>query len=127
MGLTVLVVDDSAVMRKIVCRTLKQAGYEPSDVLEASDGAQALDLFRSGEVDLVLSDWHMPNMDGLEFVRRLRELEGGDSRVPIVMVTTEGSEGKVEEATNEGVDGYITKPFTAESVREKLGPIVAAG
>ena len=126
MALRVLVVDDSSVMRKIVCRMLTQAGFTPTGVVEASDGAEALDKFKPAEIDLILSDWHMPNMDGLEFVRRIRALEDGTGkRVPIVMVTTEGAQAKMEEAKQLGVDGYVTKPFTPDSIKEKLTPILA--
>lgn len=124
MARRLLVVDDSSVMRKILCRVLTQAGFEPTGVVEASDDAEALEKYRPEEIDLILSDWHMPNMDGLEFVRQVRARDTADKRVPIVMVTTEGSQSKIEEAEKEGVDAYITKPFTPDGIKQSLGPII---
>jgi two-component system chemotaxis response regulator CheY len=104
--LKVLIVDDSAVMRKIVERALRQAGLEISEVLEASNGAEALVEVQKGSLDIILSDINMPVMDGLEFLRNLAKLEAGKG-VPVVMITTEGSEARVVEALSVGAKGYI--------------------
>jgi len=118
-----LIVDDSSVMRKIVERSLRQAGIELSQVLEAGNGAEALGIVREGLPDLILCDINMPVMDGLEFVRQVQAL-GTASNVPIVMITTEGSESHVVEALSHGARGYIRKPFTPDQVREHVLPLL---
>ena len=116
----VLLVDDSAVMRKIIQRNLKESGLVIDEFLEASDGKQALDVVNKSAVDLILCDWNMPNMSGIEFVKTLRSLNM-PKKIPIVMVTTEGSDAKMAEAKESGADGYLTKPFTADQLRDALG------
>lgn len=120
-----LIVDDSAVMRKIVERALRQAGLSLANVFEAASGVEALDIVRQQHVDLILSDINMPNMDGLEFLRQLRAQDLAPD-VPVVMITTEGSEDHVREAIVAGAQGYIRKPFTAEQVKERVLPLVGA-
>jgi two-component system, chemotaxis family, chemotaxis protein CheY len=118
-----LIVDDSSVMRKIVERSLRQAGIELEKVVEASNGAEALAALQSNMVDLILCDINMPVMDGLEFVRRVATVDSAKG-VPIVMITTEGSESHVVEALTAGARGYIRKPFTPEQVREHVLPVL---
>src|ERR1700733_6732812 len=120
-----LIVDDSSVMRKIVERALRQAGLDSLVVLEANNGAEGLDLLRSKQVDLILSDINMPSMDGLEFLRQIvaRKLAPG---IPVVMITTESSEEHVKEAIQAGARGYIRKPFTAEQVKQRVLPLLNA-
>jgi len=118
-----LIVDDSSVMRKIVERSLRQAGLELEKVVEAANGAEALAELSKNPVDLILCDINMPVMDGLEFVRQLHTVENGKG-VPVVMITTEGSEAHVVEALSAGARGYIRKPFTPEQVREHVVPVV---
>jgi two-component system chemotaxis response regulator CheY len=120
-----LIVDDSSVMRKIVERSLRQAGLEPLVVHEAASGVEGLDVLRTIAVDLILSDINMPMMDGLEFVRQIRaqNLARG---VPVVMITTESSEEHVRQAIQAGARGYIRKPFTAEQVKERVLPLLSA-
>ena len=120
----VLIVDDSSVMRKIVERSLRQAGLNLAQVLEAGNGAEALAVLRQGKVDLILCDINMPVMDGLEFVRQLPRVEHAKS-VPVVMITTEGSEGHVLQALSAGARGYIRKPFTPDQVKEHVLPVLA--
>jgi len=122
-ALRALIVDDSSVMRKIVERSLRQAGLELSQVLEASNGVEALSIAQEQEVDLILSDINMPVMDGLEFVRQLQGLENR-KRVPVVMITTEGSESRVVQALSSGACGYLRKPFTPDQVREHVLPVL---
>lgn len=120
----VLIVDDSAVMRKIVERALRQAGLDLGEVVEAGNGAEALiAVRRGGGLDLILSDINMPVMDGLEFLRNLmaEDLAKG---VPVMMITTEGSESRVVEALSAGARGYLRKPFTPEQVKERVAPLV---
>jgi len=117
-----LIVDDSSVMRKIVERSLRQAGLDLS-VMEAGNGAEALTILDTNSVDLILSDINMPVMDGLEFVRQLQTVEKLRG-VPVVMITTEGSETNVVQALSFGAKGYIRKPFTPEQVKEHVLPVL---
>jgi two-component system, chemotaxis family, chemotaxis protein CheY len=119
-----LIVDDSAVMRKIVERSLRQAGISLTQVLEASNGAEALGVLQDKQVDLILCDINMPVMDGLEFVKQLASLESAKG-VPVVMITTEGSESHVVQALSCGARGYIRKPFTPDQVKEHVVPVLA--
>jgi two-component system chemotaxis response regulator CheY len=121
----VLIVDDSSVMRKIVERSLRQAGLDPMVVLEAGSGTDGLEVLQGQSVHLILSDINMPSMDGLEFLRQIRgqNLAPG---VPVVMITTESSEEHVKQAILSGAQGYIRKPFTAEQVKERVLPLLAA-
>jgi two-component system chemotaxis response regulator CheY len=118
-----LIVDDSSVMRKIVERSLRQAGIELEKVVEASNGAEALSVLRDNPVDLILCDINMPVMDGLEFVRQIGTVEHAKG-VPVVMITTEGSESHVVEALSHGARGYIRKPFTPDQVKEHVLPVL---
>ena len=119
-----LIVDDSSVMRKIVERSLRQAGIEISQVLEAGNGAEALGVLQDNAVDLILCDINMPVMDGLEFVKQLSTVEKARG-IPVVMITTEGSETHVVQALSCGARGYIRKPFTPDQVKERVIPILA--
>jgi two-component system chemotaxis response regulator CheY len=118
-----LIVDDSAVMRKIVERSLRQAGLELAEVREAGNGAEALAVLSKAAVDLILCDINMPVMDGLEFVRRLKDVANAEG-VPVVMITTEGSESQVVQALSGGARGYIRKPFTPDQVKEHVLPLL---
>ena len=119
-----LIVDDSSVMRKIVERSLRQAGMELQQVLEAANGAEALGLLNENIVDIILCDINMPVMDGLEFVKQLPSVANAKG-VPVVRITTEGSEAHVVQAISAGARGYIRKPFTADQVKEQIIPILA--
>ena len=120
-----LIVDDSSVMRKIVERSLRQAGLDPLVVFEAGSGTDGLELLKTQQVELILSDINMPSMDGLEFLRQLRAQNLAPG-VPVVMITTESSEEHVKQAILSGAQGYIRKPFTAEQVKERVLPLVHA-
>lgn len=118
----VLIVDDSSVMRKLVARGLRQAGFSVDDIVEAGNGQEALDKLQvTADVDLILCDWNMPVMDGLTFVKSVRgsipEIKG----IPIIMVTTEGGEAKVNAAVAAGANGHIKKPFTPDVLKKTLG------
>jgi two-component system chemotaxis response regulator CheY len=119
----ILIVDDSSVMRKIVERSLRQAGLEIGDVVEAGNGIEALAAVKEGPFDLILSDINMPAMDGIEFLRQLVTVESAKG-TPVVMVTTEGSESRVVEALSIGAKGYIRKPFTPDQIKEHLSPLL---
>jgi two-component system, chemotaxis family, chemotaxis protein CheY len=120
----VLIVDDSSVMRKIVERSLRQAGIEIGQIFEAGNGAEALSVLKDSKVDIILCDINMPVMDGLEFIKQLPSVENAKS-VPVVMITTEGSEGHVVQALSAGARGYLRKPFTADQVKEHILPVLA--
>jgi two-component system, chemotaxis family, chemotaxis protein CheY len=114
-----LIVDDSSVMRKIVERSLRQAGLDPLVVYEANSGIEGLEVLKSKQVDLILSDINMPSMDGLEFLRQIRAQNLAPG-IPVVMITTESSEEHVKQAILAGAQGYIRKPFTADQVKERV-------
>lgn len=122
-ALDVLIVDDSAAIRKILQRVLRQAEIPIGQVFEAGDGAEALAKMQEQPVGLVLSDINMPNMDGIEFLTRVRAVPEWKS-VPVVMVTTEGSQNRVMEAVQLGASAYVRKPFTADQIKEKLTGII---
>ncbi|MGD0510178.1 MAG: response regulator [Terriglobales bacterium] len=123
MSIRALIVDDSSVMRKIVERSLRQAGVDLAKVFEAGDGAQALSVLAENQVDLILCDINMPVMDGLEFIKQLPGVTNAKD-VPVVMITTEGSESHVVQALSCGARGYIRKPFTPEQAKEHVVPVL---
>lgn len=123
MALDVLIVDDSAAIRKILQRVLVQAEVPLGKVIEANDGREALDRLNAEKVGLILSDINMPNMDGLELLATIRANDQWKS-VPIIMITTEGSQNKVLQALELGANGYVRKPFTADQIKEKLVGII---
>jgi two-component system, chemotaxis family, chemotaxis protein CheY len=124
MPIRALIVDDSSVMRKIVERSLRQAGIDLNQVFQAGNGAEALAVLKDNRVDLILCDINMPVMDGLEFIKQLPGIENAKD-VPVVMITTEGSESHVVQALSCGARGYIRKPFTPEQVKEHVVPVLA--
>jgi two-component system chemotaxis response regulator CheY len=117
----ILVVDDSKAMRMIVVRTLRQAGFSGHDVVEAENGKEGLELTQSVKPDLVLSDWNMPEMTGIEFLRALR---GSGDATPFCFVTSEGSEEMRTTANEAGALGLIAKPFTEDAFRDVLSSVV---
>jgi two-component system chemotaxis response regulator CheY len=123
MALNILVVDDSTAIRKILIRVLRQTALAIGEIFEARDGVEALDIVRNHPLNLVLSDINMPNLDGLGL---LAELKGAEQwrNLPVVMITTEGSEEKVSQAIRLGSAAYIRKPFTAEQIQEKIGALL---
>ena len=119
-GKKVLVVDDSAVMRQIIKKNLKELGF--SDLTEAEDGAAGLKAAGDGGFDLIVSDWNMPNMTGLEFLKAVRA-DGGLKGIAFIMVTSEADKEKIMEAVQAGVNQYIVKPFNAVQLEEKIKAI----
>lgn len=118
-ALDIMIVDDSAAIRKILQRVLVQAGVSLGTVHEANDGSHALELLKTNKVGLILSDINMPNMNGLELLSHLKAQDNWKN-LPVVMVSTEGSQAKVLEAVQLGAAGYVRKPFNAEQIKEKL-------
>lgn len=116
----ILLVDDSRTIRNIQKNVLSQLGH--TDVMEAADGVEALKVMESTKPDLCLIDWNMPNMDGITLVRKIRET---DKKMPLLMVTTEAEKSRVLEAIKAGVNNYVVKPFTAETLSEKINTTLA--
>ncbi len=122
MALRVLLVDDSATMRKMMTCTLNQVGLDVGEVIEAGDGAEALTTLARSTVDVVMCDWNMPRMNGLDFVVAAR---AQGHMLPIVMVTTESGEERIQQARSAGANAFVTKPFTPERLAEALQSIFA--
>ena len=122
MLIDVLIVDDSAAIRKILQRVLRQAEVPLGEVYEAGDGLEAIKALDSQRVDLVMADINMPNMDGLQLLDHIKTTEKW-KHLPVVMVTTEGGESKVMSAAKLGAAGYVRKPFSAEQLRQTLDAI----
>jgi len=114
---TILFVEDSPTMRRIIANSLRQVGFE--EIIEAENGVDALEKLEGKEIDLVVTDWNMPEMNGAELVKTLREMPPY-AEVPIIMITTRGMKDDVMTAMKLGVNGYIIKPFTPEILQEKL-------
>jgi two-component system chemotaxis response regulator CheY len=124
MNIHALVVDDSGIMRKMVMRSLTESELADFEFSEAGDGVEALEAFDEDRVNICFVDWNMPNMTGIEFAKQVRAQQ--KRHIPIVMITTESTVAKVEEALDEaGVDCFIVKPFTVEVLKKKLEPLFA--
>ncbi|MEQ4616797.1 MAG: chemotaxis response regulator CheY [Corticimicrobacter sp.] len=119
-NIRILVVDDFPTMRRIVRNLLKELGFENVD--EAEDGAQGLDKLRNGNFQFVVSDWNMPNLDGLEMLKTIRATPAL-SHLPVLMVTAEAKKENIVAAAQAGANGYVVKPFTAATLEEKLNKI----
>ncbi len=117
-----LVVDDSQTMRRIVTNALKSIGYE--DVVEAEDGKDAFAKLYTDNFDFIITDWNMPNMNGLEFTKAVRAGDEQFSNLPILMVTTRGMKEDVMEALQARVNNYVVKPFTPPVLKEKIDQIM---
>lgn len=125
MALDILIVDDSAAIRKILLRVLGQTQLALGNVFEAGDGLEALKVLEEHSVALILSDINMPNMDGLQMLMAIRQRSEWSS-IPIIMITTEGAQARVMEAVELGARGYVRKPFTAEQIREKISSCLSS-
>ncbi|OQY13466.1 MAG: response regulator [Desulfobacteraceae bacterium 4572_19] len=120
-SIKILVVDDFATMRRIMKNILKQLGF--SKIIEADDGTTAFDELEKGTFDLIISDWNMPKMSGIDLLRKVRS-GGTHQKVPFLMVTAEAQKHNVIEAVQAGVSNYVVKPFTADAILEKLQKII---
>ena len=125
MSQKVLLVDDSQVIRAAIKKVLRMTGMEIAAVLEAADGREALEVVKREQVDLILLDVNMPNVDGLETLRRLKD-SAETREIPVVMVTSEGTQDLLDQAMELGAAGYVTKPFTPEVLTHKLQEIGVA-
>ncbi len=119
----ILIVDDSSTMRRIIGNVVMQLGFNKENYDEAEDGLKAWNLLKENNYDVILTDWNMPNMNGLELVKKVR-MEGTHIKTPIIMITTEGGKNEVIEALKSGVNNYIVKPFPAETLKEKLDSVL---
>jgi two-component system chemotaxis response regulator CheY len=123
-NLKFLVVDDFSTMRRIVKNLLQELGY--AKVEEADDGTTALPMLKSGDFDFLITDWNMPSMPGLELLKQVRA-DPKLAKMPVLMVTAEAKREQIVEAAQAGVSGYIIKPFTAQTLSEKLAKILQKG
>ncbi|WP_280562130.1 MULTISPECIES: chemotaxis response regulator CheY [unclassified Chromohalobacter] len=119
-NMSILVVDDFPTMRRIVRSLLKELGFNNVD--EAEDGQEALNKLRVGGFDFVVSDWNMPNLDGLAMLQEIRQ-DDALSELPVLMVTAEAKKENIIAAAQAGANGYVVKPFTAATLEEKLDKI----
>ena len=122
MAVTVITVDDSSTMRRIIKNTLKKIGYG-DEILEAGDGKEALNVLANSNVDLIITDWNMPVMDGLTFVKHIRADNKYDD-TPIIMVTTEAAKEDIITALKAGVNNYIVKPFKPDVLKDKIDTVL---
>jgi len=118
-----LVVDDFAPMREIIRKVLTEIGYDTFNIHEANDGATALPLLQAGSFDMLITDWNMPKLPGIELLRAVRA-EPKLARLPVLMVTAEVKREQIIAATQAGVNGYIIKPFTARALADKVQKIL---
>ena len=118
----ILVVDDSRAMRRIVSRTILQAGFEGHDIVEAENGKEALEVVKAENPDLILSDWHMPEMTGIEFLNALNAM---GIETPFGFITSESTQEMVDLATEGGAVFLLAKPFTADDMAQVLGTLVS--
>lgn len=123
MAKNVLLVDDSSTMRKIISRSLRQAGLDFGEIYEAGDGQEALAVLEKESIDIVLSDINMPNMNGIEFLRE-KASRAGIKDIPVFMISTETGDDIIGEAKSLGAIGALKKPFTPDKVNEVLGPLM---
>lgn len=126
MAFNILVVDDSLPMRKVIKKTIKASGFAMAGYEEASDGKEALKILKDKWIDVVVTDYNMPNMNGMELIETMQK-DTAMSAIPVIVITTEGSQGKVSEFASKGATGYIKKPFTPEEIKRKLYEILGEG
>ena len=119
-GMSILVVDDFSTMRRIIKGLLQDLGF--SNITEAADGLTALSLLKAGNFDLLITDWNMPGMQGVELLRQVRADERM-KKLPVLMLTAEAKREQIVAAAQAGVSGYVIKPFTAATLKEKIGKI----
>lgn len=116
-----LVVDDSSTMRRIIINTLQKLGH--SECMEAANGREGVEKLAQGRVDMIITDWNMPEMSGIDFIRTVRSMQEHAS-VPVLMVTTNAAKDDIVEALRAGVNNYVVKPFTPDTIREKIDAVL---
>ena len=117
-----LIVDDSSTMRRIIINTLNKLGY--ADVIEAGNGREGVDKLSASPVDVIVTDWNMPEMSGIDFIRHVRATPSTKD-VPVLMVTTNAAKDDIVEALKVGVNSYVVKPFTPDTMKEKIEAVLA--
>jgi two-component system chemotaxis response regulator CheY len=122
-ALRFLVVDDFSTMRRIVKNFLNDLGY--NDITEADDGNTALPILKQGNIDFLVTDWNMPGMPGLDLLKAVRA-DPALAKLPVLLVTAEAKREQIVEAAQAGVNGYVVKPFTAQTLKEKIEKILAS-
>ncbi len=120
MAVNILIVDDSLPMRSVIIKTIKASGFGASNFYQAADGKEAFKVLKDEWIDLVITDYNMPYMNGVELISEMKKDDDELSSIPIIVVTTDGSQKKIQEFKEKGADGYVKKPFTPEIIREKL-------
>ncbi len=123
MAVNILIVDDSLPMRSVIIKTIKASGYGSANFYQAGDGKEALKILKDEWLDLVVTDYNMPDMNGIELISAMKKDEVLSS-IPVIVVTTEGSQKKIEEFREKGATDYVKKPFTSEAIREKLTQVL---
>jgi two-component system chemotaxis response regulator CheY len=123
MAFNILIVDDSLPMRAVIKRIIRASGFKAGEILEASSGVEALKMLREQWFDLVLTDYNMPEMNGMELIDAMKK-EELLSTIPVVVITTEGSQRKIAEFLEKGATDFIQKPFTPEVIKQKLNRIM---
>lgn len=123
-SIKILVVDDFSTMRRIIRNLLVDLGFSALSIQEADDGSSAIGMLRTTPFDLVVTDWNMPTMSGIDLLRAIRA-EPGLQRTPVLMVTAENNRAQIIAAAEAGVNGYVVKPFSAATLEEKLNRIFA--
>lgn len=123
MSYSILIVDDSLPMRSVIKRTFKAAGYASSEFHDAANGKEALELMKNSWIDIVMTDYNMPVMNGLELIKTLKK-DDLLKDIPVVIVSTEGNDAKIKEFMDSGAAGYITKPFTPETIRDLINKLL---
>lgn len=125
MTIKILIVDDSLPMRRVIKKTIKASGYSSAEFFEAENGKIALDILKNTWLDIVITDYNMPEMNGIELIEAMKQNNAFQS-IPVLVVTTDGSNQKVSEFLEKGAAAYIKKPFTPEAIRNKLNNILGA-
>ncbi len=119
-GMKILIVDDFSTMRRIIKNLLRDLGF--NNTQEADDGSTALPMLQNGDFDFLITDWNMPNMPGIDLLKAVRA-DANLKSMPVLMVTAEAKRDQIVEAAEAGVNGYVVKPFTAETLKEKIDKI----
>ncbi len=123
MSYSILIVDDSLPMRSVIIRSFKTAGYGKSQFHQAAHGEEALEVMKNQWIDIVITDYNMPVMNGMELLKNIKK-DNVTNEIPVVIISTESNDAKIKEFMDSGAAGYITKPFTPETIRDLINNIL---
>jgi len=123
MAYNILIVDDSSPMRMVIKKNIKASGFKTGKIFEAANGMDALDIVKKEWLDIIMTDFNMPGMNGLELVREIKKIDTAKD-IPIIMITTEGSQERLKEFTAQGVTDYIKKPFVPRTIKAKMNNLL---